>query len=426
MLRRLSRLPIRLRLTLAFATAMAIAFSALGVFIYVEFEKDQAATLDEGLQARLADLVRSDGPPGPLAQVGAAGSALLTPAERRRVAATGTLTIARRRIPGTGDVRIRATSAGGQVAAVAEPLSTPDRELNRLRALLLVAGPLALIAASFAGYEVAGAALRPVERMRARAASIEAGDVGERLPVGPADDEVGRLGATLNELLDRLEDALSRERRVVSDASHELRTPLTLLRTELQLALRGERSPEELRGALQGALGETERMTRLADDLLVLARADQGRLPLRRVPLDVRELLTGRAAHFAPDATVDVPDGLTVDADPDRAAQAIDNLLLNAQRHGGGPVAVHARAGAGGLVELHVLDRGPGFGAEAPRAFERFHGGGTGLGLSIVAAIAGAHGGRAGAADRAEGGADAWIALPAAQPVAGAAHRLER
>ncbi|MEA2295916.1 MAG: hypothetical protein QOE86_3555 [Solirubrobacteraceae bacterium] len=418
MLHRLSRLPIRLRLTLAFAAAMAVAFVALGVFIYVEFQKDQAATLDEGLRARLRDLVETadESPPGDLAQVGLRGSQLLTGAEERRVRRGVVLTIPRRAVAGAGDVRIRAGRAeNGIAAAVAEPLRTPDRELARLRALLLVAGPLALALASFAGYEVAGAALRPVERMRARAESIEAGDAGERLPLGPADDEVGRLGATLNELLDRLEDAMMRERRVVSDASHELRTPLTVLRTELQLALRGERSPEELRAALGGALGETERLTRLADDLLVLARADQGRLPLRRADLDVAELLTARAARLAPAAPVEVAAGLTVNADPDRAAQAVDNLLVNAVRHGAEPVALHARA-VNGLVELHVTDGGPGFGGDTVRAFERFRGEGTGLGLSIVAAIAGAHGGAAGAADRPGGGADAWIALPLSDP----------
>src|SRR6476661_2656310 len=213
MVRRLSRLPIRLRLTLAFATAMAVAFVALFVFIYVAFQRDQASTLDEGLRARLRDLVASadETPPGDLAQVGEQGTRLLTVPEEHRVTRGAVLTISRRAVAGAGDVRIRARRApGGTPVAVAEPLRLPDRALTRLRALLLIAGPLALVLASFAGYEVAGAALRPVERMRSRAESIEAGDLGERLPPGPADDEVGRLGATLNELLDRLEDALMR------------------------------------------------------------------------------------------------------------------------------------------------------------------------------------------------------------------------
>src|SRR6478735_2327446 len=148
MVRRLSRLPIRLRLTLAFATAMAVAFVALFVFIYVAFQRDQASTLDEGLRARLRDLVASadETPPGDLAQVGEQGTRLLTVPEEHRVTRGAVLTISRRAV------------------AVAEPLRLPDRALTRLRALLLIAGPLALVLASFAGYEVAGAALRPVER----------------------------------------------------------------------------------------------------------------------------------------------------------------------------------------------------------------------------------------------------------------------
>ena len=427
-LRRLAALPIRVRLTLAFATVMAVAFAALGTFISLEFRRDQAATLDEGLAVRLRDVVASataasapasgDRSPGPLVQLGDEGVRLLGSREARRAAAGRTFTIDRRRLPGTGDVRVRGGPAsGGRAAAVAEPLRTTDRELARLHTLLLVAGPLALLVASFAGYEVAGAALRPVERMRARAEVIEAGEAGGRLPVGPADDEVGRLGTTLNELLDRLEEGVRRERRMVSDASHELRTPLTVLRTELQLALRGDRPAEELRAALAAALGETDRLTRLADDLLVLARADQGRLPLRRAPLDVAELVTARAARLAPEAAVEVPPGLVVDADPDRAAQAVDNLLVNALRHGAAPVTVRAGA-ANGIVEVHVLDHGPGFGGAAAQAFERFRGDGTGLGLAIVAAIATAHGGRAGARDRPGGGADAWIGLPRGEPEA--------
>src|SRR4051794_34586951 len=112
MLRRLSRLPIRVRLTLAFATAMVVAFAAVGVFIYVEFEHDQATALDEGLRARLSDIVRSDAPPGPLAELGTAGTPLLTAAERRRAAGGAVLTIARRYVAGTGDVRILAGRAG--------------------------------------------------------------------------------------------------------------------------------------------------------------------------------------------------------------------------------------------------------------------------------------------------------------------------
>src|SRR5712691_3776954 len=127
--------------------------------------------------------------------------------------------------------------------------------------------------------------------MRRQAAEITAADTGRRLPVPPAEDEIRRLGETLNEMLDRLETALERERRFVADASHELRTPLAMLRTELELALRRERSGAELRAALASAFEETDRLARLAEDLLVLARADRGSLPLRVRALRVDELL---------------------------------------------------------------------------------------------------------------------------------------
>jgi signal transduction histidine kinase len=441
MARRLAGLPIRLRLTLAVTTAMAVAFGALGVFIYLQFRHDVLRTLDEGLRSRVRDvaaLVRDDDRPrlDRLAQLYDAqgrrrfsssdldGGRLLTPAQARR-AAVGPVTVERLRTP-VGDVRVLGVPAAGGAAAVAESLAEPDRELTRLGALLLIAGPLALALAALAGHQVAGAALRPVDRMRARARSITERNLSERLPVPPANDEVGRLGTTLNELLARLELAVAAERRVVADASHELRTPLTILRTELQLALRGERDAAQLRAALTSALDETERLGRLADDLLVLARADEGALPLRARPLDVRVLLEERAQRLRTvveesgrGVRVEAPAGAVVAADPDRAAQAVDNLALNAANHGRGTITLRAHP-AGEEVELHVLDEGPGFGSGGvTRAFERFSGDGIGLGLPIVEAIAQAHGGRAGARDRPEGGADAWISLPAGPRPAG-------
>ena len=435
---RLARLPIRLRLTLAVTTAMAVAFGALGIFIYLQFRHDVLRTLDEGLRSRardVASLARDSERPrlDRLAQLydpqgdrrfssaDLDGTRLLTPAQARR-AAVGDVTVARLRTP-EGDVRVLGTPVEGGASAVAESLVEPDHELTRLGALLLIAGPLALALAALAGHQVAGAALRPVDRMRARARSITERNLSERLPVPPANDEVGRLGTTLNELLARLELAVAAERRVVADASHELRTPLTILRTELQLALRGQREAEELRAALASALAETERLGRLADDLLVLARADEGALPLRPRQLDVRSLLEERAKRLRTvveesgrGVRVEAPDGTVVAADPDRAAQALDNLALNAANHGRGLIILRARA-VGGEVELHVLDEGPGFGdGGVERAFERFSGDGIGLGLPIVEAIATAHGGRAGAQDRPEGGADAWIALPTGGP----------
>jgi signal transduction histidine kinase len=286
--------------------------------------------------------------------------------------------------------------------------------------------------AAFAGYEVAGAALRPVDRIRSRAATISESNPSDRLPVPEARDEIAALASTLNEMLSRLEAALGRERRLVSDASHELRTPLTTLRAELELALRGERDVAELRAAIASAHEEARRMSALADDLLVLARADQGRLPLRPQPC-VAEDLVAAAVHRAEAAFAQAgrpiaahaggSGALVVLADPDRVAQALDNLVANSLRYGDGPVDLSMER-VGTMVELHVMDHGAGFDDDfLTHAFERFRrdarGGGdnprgAGLGLAIVEAIARAHGGAAAARNRPAGGADVWFTLPEA------------
>jgi signal transduction histidine kinase len=213
----------------------------------------------------------------------------------------------------------------------------------------------------------------------------------------------------------------------VADASHELRTPLAIMKAEIELALARDRPSEELRAALLSAGEETDRLERLAEDLLVIARADRGRLPVRPEPLDVAELMEGtrrrlevRAARLGRTVTVEAPADLTALADRLRTEQALDNLTDNALRHGAGAVALVARARDGG-AELAVADDGEGFSPEmAERAFERFSrddaarsGGGAGLGLAIVAAIARAHGGEAGLRSAPSGGAEAFLWLPA-------------
>src|SRR5439155_11329347 len=279
--------------------------------------------------------------------------------------------------------------------------------LASFRDELLIAGPIALILASIAGYLLAGLALRPVESMRRRAAAISAETPGERLPVPTTRDEIERLGSTLNEMLGRLEAGLQRERDFVADAGHELRTPLALLRTELELALRQGQSEEELREALRVSVEEVDRLAQLADDLLLIARYDRGRLPLRVESVDARSLLESvvtrfqwRADEAARPLASEAPSGLTVHGDRLRLEQALGNLVDNALRYGRGRVTLRA-AGTNGRVELAVEDQGDGFAdGFAERAFERFsraqhEGSGAGLGLAIVRVIAEAHGGSA-------------------------------
>ncbi len=167
-------------------------------------------------------------------------------------------------------------------ANLQDALGDRDEVLASLLGLMLVVGPVALLLAAFAGYRLAGAALRPVESMRREAAEISSETSGRRLPVPEARDEVRRLGETLNEMLERLDEGLLRERRFVADAGHELRTPLALLRTELELALRRPRSPEELEAAIRSATEEVERLIRLAEALLVAGQLGRAGAAARR------------------------------------------------------------------------------------------------------------------------------------------------
>ena len=444
-------LPLRVRLTLPFALAMAGVLAALGLFVYFRVGGALLSSIDQNLHAQAAEarsrvtgdrsLLDPDAPGGsaPAEVLDAQGRVLrssprglrpfLDRAALQRVLSGGSVLRSGPLPRLKHDWRLLATPVrhAGQARAlvVAASLESRDETLGHLLGGMLIAGPFALLLAGLAGYGLAAAALRPVEAMRRRADAISASTPGRRLPVPAGRDELARLARTLNDMLGRLEAAFAHERRFVADASHELRTPLALLRTELELALRRPRSHEELEVALRSAAEETERLTRLAEDLLLIARADQGPLPIRREPVAVSSVLEAAAERFAATARRQnralehAPDEeLVLDADAARLAQALGNLVENALVHGAGPVVLSARRN-GDLVELHVADEGKGFPADfAARAFDRFSqaddarsGGGAGLGLAIVELIARAHGGTAGAANRDGGGADVWIAV---------------
>ena len=450
----MSRLSLRVRLTLVFATVMAVVLAAMAFFVYARVGDALASSIDQSLrlQAReigtdLGDedsLVDRDTTAGPrLAQLlGAGGSVLrstpaglpplLSGAAAARVAAGNDLVETTHVAGRTGDWRLLAVPvrSGGRPRALVFLASLASREqtLHRLFVEFLFAGPIALLLAALAGYGLAAAALRPVESMRYRAAAITAATPGRRLPVPRARDEIARLAETLNAMLDRLQSAFEHERRFVADASHELRTPLALLRTELEVALRHPRSNRELEGALRSAVEETERLTRLTEDLLLIARSEQGHLPIELEPVPAIGLLSrvaarfsARAAELGREIVVVETSGLAVRGDATRLEQALGNLVDNALVHGAGTIELSVRA-HGALVDLHVRDQGSGFPQQfAARAFDRFSRaddargrGGSGLGLSIVDLIARAHGGAAHIAGRAGAGTDIWIELPAA------------
>jgi two-component system OmpR family sensor kinase len=440
-----SRLPIRVRLTLAFAAAMAVVLAAVGLFVYQRVAEELLGTVDQTLvgQAReesssgkvdtdtgsgrtLAQLFDAQGRlrhSQPLGQPPLVGRQVLAEANGGRRVWFDMPLPGRK---GTWRVLAQPASSGNGVAVLARSLASRQESLDHLRHELLIFLPLALLAASLGGYALTAGALRPVEDLRRRAEAVTPGEPS-KLPVPPAGDEVSRLALTLNDMLARLQAAVEHERRFVADASHELRTPLALLRTELDLALRRPRSREELESALRSAAEETQRLSRLADDLLLIARADQGSLPIRLEVVAAGDLLADAAARFAGRASllgrkVRVEEtALHIDADPLRAGQALVNLVDNALTHGGGSVELAAEE-RDRLVELHVRDGGSGFpDAFRSRAFDRFSRadeargrGGSGLGLSIVELVARAHGGAVGLANSPSGGADVWIALPRA------------
>jgi two-component system, OmpR family, sensor kinase len=448
----MKRIPIRLRLTLPFALAMALVLAALGLFVYLRVGSALLASVDQRLRGEAADLGARGGGEVRLLdtdrQGGAQRAELLdvegrvvrsSPAGLRgflgapdvaRVLAGATI-VRSVHLPGLdGEWRLRAQRISGagdaRILALAATLEPREASLEGLFREFALAGPVALLLAGLAGYGLAAAALRPVEAMRRRAAAISASTLGSRLPVPPGRDELVRLATTLNEMIDRLEAAFAHERSFVADASHELRTPLALLRTELDVALRRPRSRDELERALRSAAEETERLTRLAEDLLLIARADHGELPVRRAPLEVSSALEAAAERFRPRARADGrwievamlhPD-LVADADGARLGQALDNLLENALVHGAGTVRLVARE-AEATVEVHVTDEGPGLDPDfAARAFDRFSqadpsrgGGGSGLGLAIVDLIARAHGGEAHVGRADTGGADVWLTI---------------
>ena len=450
------RLPIRLRVSLAFALVLAAVLAGTGAFLDLRFAAEMNHAIDQSLRARAGDVIALVGQADSgLRQAGALGlntrardfaqvldtsgkivdssaqtrrQAVLSPSELAQ-SHPGGVFIDRRAVAGlVGRVRMLADSVHAQgrnlVVVVGTTLSDRDRALANLRTLLMTGGVGALILSALAGFLAIGRALRPIESMRRRAEEIKAAEPGSRLPVPPSGDEVARLGGTLNAMLDRLEEALRRERTFVIDASHELRGPLAILKAELELALRIPGGREALEAAIRSAAEETDRLAQLAEDLLVIARGEQGHLPVTRAPLDPGELLRSVRDRFAKRARelgrtilVSAPEATPIHADRAWMEQALGNMIENALRYGDGDITLWATSSARS-VELHVSDCGAGFDPVfLPQAFRRFAradasrtSAGTGLGLAIVATIADAHGGTAHAVNR-RGGADVWISL---------------
>jgi two-component system OmpR family sensor kinase len=331
---------------------------------------------------------------------------------------------------GDGRYRLRASIEGDhpdQLLLIAAPLRSEDSTLHRLFLVELLVTLIVLAALVVLGLWIVRVGLRPLREIELAAAAITAGDLSRRVDHPDEGTEVGRVGSALNTMLDRIEASDRRLRRFIADASHELRTPLAAVRAYAELFGRGAATrPEDLERSMSGIARETERMSLLVDDLLLLARLDEGR-PLERKPVDLAAVV-GQAVDAArvvePDRPIELSvEPATVTGDEARLRQVLDNLLANARAHTPAttPVTVRLRRGDG-RVELTVADRGPGLAEEqAARIFERFYradssraraSGGAGLGLSIVSAVTEAHGGTAEARPTPGGGATFVVTLP--------------
>ena len=454
-------MPIRLRLTLVFALGSAALLVAFGAFVYVRLGEDLLGAVDLGLRARAADitaLLEAGGAPS----LGTAGQLIdkdesfgqvldgrgqviassRSAADAPMIPPPDLLAVERptffvRTIPTIDSDPLRLLVVPGQLSGdpsflvLGATLGDRQDALDALRDSLLLAGPLALLLMAGAAWLVVGGALGPVDRIRREAEAVSASEPDRRLGVPASRDELARLATTLNAMLGRLQEAREREHRFVDEASHELRTPLSVLKMELDLALARERTPDELEAALRGAARETDRLMRLAEDLLVLARVQGGHLPLRRETVDLRELVANITPGYAtrrarPDVRVEaeVAPGTTASVDSARIRQVLENLLDNAVRHSpaGGLVRLTV-VQTGDALQIVVEDSGPGFSAELiGHALDPFVRSavqdapgdrGTGLGLAIVQAIVEAHGGTVAVENRPQMGARVTVLLPA-------------
>jgi two-component system OmpR family sensor kinase len=458
----MNRLPIRWKLTLAFTLALTIVLTAVGVFLHVQLSTDVDHEIERDLRTRAAQLsgllmrepisslptaaAEQLEPDETIAQIltptggvvaatAYADVQLLTP-EQLRDAAVGDLFADR---PGDQQLdeslRIFAMPVLARdepfIVVVTDSLDERSQTLASTLGVEIVGLIAALIASCGVGYWVTGLALRPVEDLRRRAALISGDDlIDERapLPVSPVQDEIGRLGRTLNDMLDRIglaqaaqRAALEQQRQFLADASHQLRTPVAIIKAEVELAQSGTTQGDDLHAAMISIGEETDRLSRLTEQLLLLAAADEQQLSLSREAVPLRQLLNevadrARSRAQLQGRTITVnSEQTTIMADRQRLEYALGNLMDNALTHGAGDMALVGKR-VGDAVTIEVRDHGAGFSDNyLAHPFVRFAptastGRGTGLGLAIVQAITEAHGGTVSVAN--DDGASVTLSLP--------------
>jgi two-component system OmpR family sensor kinase len=448
-------MPIRIRLALSFAAVTLVLVAVGGLLFARSFRNGLESSLEPGLRAQANTLTQSlrgesnagqailrsrdvvaqvldpaghviDGTreAGPRPVV---SSSVIRDAHRARVFVN--VTVHKEHEPYRVFATPVSTADGKRIVVVATSLEPTNEAAHRVHDALLVGGTIAVLLAGVGGWLLARAALRPVERMRREAAEISTRDTSSRLPVPSTRDEIAAVATTMNALLADLQGALSRQRSFVADAGHELRTPLAVLRAELELAGRPQRTPEELRDAIAHATEETDRLARIAEQLLFLAHRDDGgdaHFETGAVGSVLERAISNadhRVDHGDVRVKMEAAPEIRARFDPDLLRRAVDNLLENSLRYSppGGMVTVKLEK-KNGRVVIEVRDQGPGFPPEfLPHAFERFRraddariraDGGTGLGLAIVLAVARAHAGTTEAANHPDGGAVVIMRIP--------------
>jgi two-component system, OmpR family, sensor kinase len=456
----------RIRLTLAFAAVLAVAIGVADVAVYLALSRletaaaadvlvSQANTIASGIEESNGQVRFGAGDMPTETQQGVAveaaivapdGSMSESPGQALSDATlTGIAATARtkkapappfnvfdsRGVPRlVYAIPLETTQGGVAVLIVSRSISELRAALNQTILFLAVLSILVVMAGTLLAHRLAGRILEPVNRIASTARSLSQHDLNRRVQVKVPPDELGELVETFNGMLARLEASFESLRRFTADASHELRSPLALMRSELEGTLAKERTPEEYQQVLRELEAEVEHMTRMVDQLLMLARADAGALRPAETNLDVADFLHETAARWRPVAEsrhvrvdVDAPDSGSVQADPDLLRRVMDNLIDNATRHTPEGTAIQLTgAPTEGGWNIDVRDQGPGVPADArPFLFERFaradgararDTAGAGLGLALSRAIAESHGGSLQLLDQNGSGATFRLFLP--------------
>jgi two-component system OmpR family sensor kinase len=438
--------PLRARLTISYALLLAAILVVVGAFLLVRLRADLVGGIDDSLETRAAQITLGlqNGCEGEFTDVSAAslrglpqgesGAQLLSPngavleSSGDPIAATPLLTPAQLRSVGSGQ-RLQTTITRGPdsesfralaislptgcraAVVVATSLDEVERSAQRLLILMEIGIPVAVATAAAGGWWLAGVALRPVSRMTEKAAAIGPDRLEDRIDVPRTNDEIQRLATTLNGMLDRVAAGVQEKRRFVADASHELRTPLAIMRSELDVSLRSDDLSPSAREVLSSSVEEVDRMSATVENLLLLARMDEGGMSLDRRRVDLHEIAAEIVEQMRPlsqndDVSLDLEGpSVTVPADRERVEQVLTNLVGNAIRYSGNGGNVRVTTWRNGReAGVSVSDAGPGIpDAMRRRIFERFvrvdaargsDRGGAGLGLAISKEIVDAHGGR--------------------------------